>query len=82
MIERIDTLLAEARQELSAARTEQQVEAARVKYLGKSGSLSGLRKSLGSVPAAERPRVGKLVTDAIAQFEGLLEEARKDMGRP
>ena len=81
MIDRIDALLAEARQELSAAQTEPQVEAARVKYLGKSGSLSGLRKSLGSVPAAERPRTGKLVTDAIAQVEGLLEEARRNLAR-
>jgi phenylalanyl-tRNA synthetase alpha chain len=77
VIDRIDALLAEARQELSVAQTEPQVEAARVKYLGKSGSLSGLRKSLGSVPAAERPRAGKLVTEAIAQVEGLLEEARR-----
>ena len=33
------------------------------------------------MPAAERPQVGKLVTDAIAQFESLLEEARQDIGR-
>ena len=77
MNEQIDRLLAEARAELGAAADEQHVEAARVKYLGKSGSLSALRKGLGSVSAAERPRVGKLVTDAIAQVEALLEEARK-----
>jgi phenylalanyl-tRNA synthetase alpha chain len=81
VIDRIDALLGEARQELSAAQSEQQVEAARVKYLGKSGSLSGLRKSLGAVPAADRPRVGKLVTDAIATFESLLEDARRNIGR-
>ena len=80
MIEQIDRVLAEARRELSGAADEQQVEAARVKYLGKSGSLSGLRKSMGQVPPADRPKVGKLVTDAIAQFEALLEEARKQIG--
>ena len=36
MNERIDALLAEARQELFSAQTEPQVEAARVKYLGKN----------------------------------------------
>jgi phenylalanyl-tRNA synthetase alpha chain len=81
VIDQIDSILAQARGELAAAQSEQQVEAARVKYLGKSGSLSGLRKSLGSVPAQERPRVGKLVTDAIAQFEQLLDQARHDLGR-
>src|SRR5690242_9528207 len=74
-------MLAKARDELSSAQSEAQVEAARVRYLGKSGSLSGLRKSLGQVAAQDRPRVGKLVTDAIAQFEGLLEEARKGLAR-
>jgi phenylalanyl-tRNA synthetase alpha chain len=81
VIDRIDALLSEARRELSSAQTEPQLEAARVKYLGKSGSLSGLRKSLGSVPATDRPRTGKLVTDAIAQVEGLLEEARRNLAR-
>ncbi len=81
MIEKIDALLAEARKELAAAADEQHIEAARVKYLGKSGSLSSLRKSMGSVPAADRPRMGKLVTDAIAQFEALLEDARKSIAQ-
>jgi len=79
-IEQIDALLAEARKDLAAASDEQQVEAVRVKYLGKSGSLSGLRKSMGRVPAADRPRMGKLVTDAIAQLEQMLEKARADLG--
>jgi len=81
MIDELNSLVEQARDELAAAADERHVEAARVKYLGKSGSLSGLRKSLGSVPAAERPRVGKLVTEAIAQFEALLEEARQGIGR-
>ena len=79
MIDQIDALLAQARDELSKATDEQHVEAARVKYLGKSGSLSGLRKGMGAVPAADRPRMGKLVTEAIGQFEGLLEGAKKEI---
>jgi len=81
VIEQIEKLLGQARSELASAADEKQIEAVRVKYLGKSGSLSGLRKAMGSVPAQERPRMGKLVTDAIAQFEGLLEEARKNVSR-
>src|SRR5947209_15143346 len=81
MQEQIDKLLAEARAELASAADEQAVEGARVKYLGKSGLLSGLRKGMGSVPAADRPRVGKLVTDAIAAFEALLVEARAGLAR-
>src|SRR5256885_9499349 len=79
MQEQIEKLLGEAREELSKAVDEQHVEAARVKYLGKHGSLSGLRKGMGAVAAADRPKMGKLVTDAIAQFEALLGEARKSI---
>ena len=90
MIEQIDALKAQAAGELSAATDEQHLEAVRVKYLGKSGLLSALRKSMGSVAAADRPRVGKLVTEAIASVEELLARGRgelqqrellKDLGR-
>ena len=81
MIEQIDALLKQAETELAQAADEQHVESVRVKYLGKSGSLSGLRKGMGSIPAADRPRVGKLVTDAIARVEALIEEAKKAVAR-
>jgi phenylalanyl-tRNA synthetase alpha chain len=81
VIDQIEQLLSRARAELAQATDEQQLEAARVKYLGKNGSLSGLRKGLGSVPAAERPKMGKLVTDAIAQFEALLDQAKKTLAQ-
>ena len=81
VIEQIDSLLAAARAELAAAAGEPHVEAARVKYLGKSGSLSSLRKGMGAVPPADRPKLGKLVTDAIAQLEALLEQTRTALGQ-
>jgi len=79
LIDKIETLLHEGRGELAQASSEAQVEAARVKYLGRTGLLSALRKSMGQVPSEERPKVGKLVTEAIAAFEGLLEETRKGL---
>ncbi|MGZ6142952.1 MAG: phenylalanine--tRNA ligase subunit alpha [Myxococcales bacterium] len=81
MIEQIDAQIEKATHQLASAQTERDIEAVRVEFLGKSGSLSGLRKGMGSVPAPERPRVGKLVTDAIARVEGLIEEAKKAVAR-
>ena len=81
MIEKIDAEVAKATRKLADAQGERDIEAVRVEFLGKSGSLSGLRKGMGSVPPAERPRVGKLVTDAIARVEGLIEEAKKSVAR-
>ena len=80
MIDEINRLLEEGKAELASAASESLVEAARVKYLGKSGSLSALRKGMGKLPPAERPAMGKLVTEAIARFEALLEEQKKTIG--
>jgi phenylalanyl-tRNA synthetase alpha chain len=77
--EQIETQLARSLKEMAEAKDWQQLEALRVKYLGKSGSLSGLRKALGSVPAADRPRLGKLVTEAISRFETRLEVAKNSL---
>jgi phenylalanyl-tRNA synthetase alpha chain len=54
--------------ELAACRTEAELEAIRVRYLGKKGSLSTILRGLGGQPAAERPALGALanaVKDAI-----------------
>jgi len=54
VIERIDALLAEARQDLSGPRPSRRWRR-RGSSTGKSGSLSGLRKSLGSFPLTSGP---------------------------
>ena len=54
--------------ELAACRTEAELEAIRVRYLGKKGSLSTILRGLGGQPAEERPALGALanaVKDAI-----------------
>ena len=81
MLDQIEELLGQARLELAAAKDEQQLELSRVKYLGKSGSLSGLRKGMGALAPADRPKSGKLVTEAIAAFEELLGSARRGLGQ-
>jgi phenylalanyl-tRNA synthetase alpha chain len=73
VFEQIDSLVEAARKDTHAAPDDRQLEAVRVKYLGKNGLLSQLRKKLGTLPASERPDFGKLVTKAIDDVDRLID---------
>ena len=80
MIDELNALLAQAKDELSRARDEAHVEAARVKFLGKKGSLSALLRGMGKLAAEERPRVGEVANAVKAAIEELLERAQASVG--
>ena len=83
MKEQLEALAAEARAAISAATSEAELEAARVAYLGKkSGRWRALMGGLGSLPAEERPAVGKLVQSISAELEALLEARQADLAAP
>ncbi|MFQ5756060.1 MAG: phenylalanine--tRNA ligase subunit alpha [Acidiferrobacterales bacterium] len=62
--EDLTQLLDEASSAIANAASAEAVETLRVKYLGKKGVLTLQLKRLGSVPAHERPLVGKWVNNA------------------
>jgi phenylalanyl-tRNA synthetase alpha chain len=81
----IDSLRAEFERDLAGATTVAALKAVRDRYLARKGGLvSGLLKALGSAPAAERPRLGKLANDLKQQFEAQLDEriAASEASRP
>ena len=49
------------------------LEAVRVRFLGRSGEITAVRRSIGSLPPAERPGAGKAINDGVAGFEAQLE---------
>lgn len=51
-----------------------ELEQIRVRYLGRQGALTSLLRSLGTLPAAERPLVGAAANDAKRELEGALEQ--------
>ncbi|HZP42220.1 MAG TPA: phenylalanine--tRNA ligase subunit alpha [Candidatus Binatia bacterium] len=57
---------------IAACRTEAELEAVRLEYLGKKGSLTTIVRGLRDVPAEERPAVGALVNDAKQAVEAAL----------
>ena len=83
MEETLHQLRTQALGDLDAAQDEQAVEAVRVKYLGRTGSISVLSEGMKSLSKEEKPRIGKLlnevrtqVTEAIDGRKRALEEAR------
>ncbi|MCL4792240.1 MAG: phenylalanine--tRNA ligase subunit alpha [Gammaproteobacteria bacterium] len=72
----IESLLARARAELATAGDLAQLDAVRVRYLGKKGELTALLKQLGALPDAERRAAGQVINTARDALETGLGERR------
>ncbi len=59
----LEQLRDDALREISAAADEKSLDAARVRYLGKSGSISVWGEQMKSLPKEEKPIVGKLLNE-------------------
>ncbi|MGH7419214.1 MAG: phenylalanine--tRNA ligase subunit alpha, partial [Candidatus Rokuibacteriota bacterium] len=69
---RVQQILDRALAEVAGARSTSDLEQVRVRVLGRSGQLTTLLRSLGGIPAAERPRVGEQANRAKAEVEAAL----------
>ena len=70
MKETLETIRREALAALDAAGNAQELDALRVKYLGKKGELTAVLKQMGKLSAEERPVIGQLaneVREALSQ---------------
>ena len=74
MQQELQRIAAATRELLTNAQTLEELEALRVKVLGKKGDLTALLRAMGSLPAEERPAMGKLVNDVRAALEQSLDE--------
>lgn len=73
MKEKLQAMLDAARRAVEEAGSEKLLQEVRVAYLGKKGELTTIMKSMGALPAAERPVVGALANDVKEQLEALIE---------
>ena len=73
----LDRLIAEALAEFAACSDAAELENTKARYLGKSGALTDLLKTLGKLPAAERPAAGARINEAKGKLEAAL-SARRD----
>jgi phenylalanyl-tRNA synthetase alpha chain len=63
--------------EIAAATDEQALETARVRYLGRSGSISAWGEQMKSLSKQERPVLGKLLNETRAAVTAALAQAAK-----
>lgn len=81
MKEKIEAIRQAAANALGSASTQEELEALRVKYLGKKGELTGLLKQLGSVAPEERPKIGQIVNKAKQDLEESIANHRAIISR-
>jgi phenylalanyl-tRNA synthetase alpha chain len=69
----LEQLRDEALRKIGSASDEQALEAARVKYLGRSGSISAWGEQMKTFPKAEKPVVGKLLNEVRTAVTAAIE---------
>ena len=72
----LDRIVAAATADFDAAHDPATLENAKARYLGKSGALTDLLKSLGKLPASERPAAGAAINAAKGALEVALARRR------
>ena len=77
MQQQADALRTEALELIASAHDVASLEAARLKYLGKSGAITALSEGMRHVPKEERPIIGKLLNDLRAAVTNALEASQK-----
>ncbi|WP_341708765.1 phenylalanine--tRNA ligase subunit alpha [Halopseudomonas sp.] len=78
-MENLDALVAQALEAIKQAADVAALENIRVQYLGKKGELTQVMKTLGNIPAEERPKVGALVNLAKEQVQSVLNGRKSEM---
>jgi phenylalanyl-tRNA synthetase alpha chain len=77
----LDTLVASAQADFTAAQQGAELENAKARFLGKSGRVTDLLKGLAALPADEKKARGAEINQAKARIEALLTTARERLSR-
>ncbi len=77
MQEELDKILEEARSAVGAASAAEDMEALRVKYLGRKGVFRDIMAGLSKLPKEERPAAGQAANSVKQEIAALIEERAK-----
>ncbi|MCB5183715.1 phenylalanine--tRNA ligase subunit alpha [Methylobacillus gramineus] len=75
-MQNLDHIISEAQRDFSACGSIADLEQAKARYLGKSGSLTDALKGLGKLSSEERPAAGAAINVVKQQVEAALKEKR------
>ncbi len=76
-MDELEKIVAAALADFAACADPAALENGKAKYLGKAGALTELLKSLGRLPAAERPAAGARINEAKLKLEAALAARRE-----
>lgn len=79
MQEQLNQILSRALAELGGAMDSAQLDALRVRVLGKKGELTGILRGMGQLPPEERPKAGQMVNEARARLESAIDERMRGL---
>jgi phenylalanyl-tRNA synthetase alpha chain len=77
--ERIEDLRSEALSAIAAADSTAELEKVRVRYLGRSAQITGIKKSIGSLSAEDRRDVGRAANLASREIEAALGSRTREL---
>jgi len=77
MLKQLEELKSSALRELEAVTQVKELEAWRVRYLGKKSQLNGILRSLAILPLEERKKAGALANQVKASLEDSLEQKKQ-----
>lgn len=80
MLEKFEQVGRAALQELDAAASPEQLEAFRIKYLGRKGELTQMLSQIGSLPAEMKKQAGQLANRIKSQVNEAFEQKRALVG--
>ncbi len=80
MIDRLEKLRSEAREQFESAASEKELEGVRVMFLGRKSELNLVARGLGKLQPDERRLVGKAVNQIKEELTTLLREAQDRLG--
>ncbi|GAC1300084.1 MAG: phenylalanine--tRNA ligase subunit alpha [Vulcanimicrobiaceae bacterium] len=66
---------------LSDAAEPDALEAIRVRFFGRSGEITLVRRTIGGLPAAERPEAGKIINEAMGTLEAAIDARAHDLAQ-
>ncbi len=75
--EQLQSLTERLTKALATATDTTTLEDVRVRFLGRSGEITLVRRSIGTLPPGERPQAGKIINAAVTGLEALVDAAAR-----
>ena len=79
MKEKLETLIKEATKAIENSEDLRALDDLRIKYLGKKGEITSLKKNISKLPNEEKPMAGKLINQTSKEVENKLEERKEEI---